>query len=95
MKDNNGSKKLDKVLEKFNVADNQEQFDKFKQMANAYQGKSEEEVMKELLVVKEKLKGESSDEEFNNKLKKFEMIKPFLNADQQKKLEGLLKALKD
>ncbi|WDV47276.1 hypothetical protein PV797_06100 [Clostridiaceae bacterium M8S5] len=91
MKDN---KKLEKVLEKLNVGGNQEQFNKFKDLANNYSDKSEDEVMKELLELKEKLKGDSTDEEFNKKLKRFEMIRPFLNSDQQKKLDGVMKMLK-
>ncbi|WP_066504863.1 hypothetical protein [Abyssisolibacter fermentans] len=92
MKEN---KNIEKMLEKLKVNGNQEQFEKFKKLANSYSDKPENEIMDELMQLKEKLKAGSSDEEFNKKLKRFEKIRPFLNNEQQKKLDGLLNLLKD
>ena len=70
------------------------QFEAMKNTAAKYRGKSEEELMRELkqTVQKDKASGTLTDKKMENFQKK---ISPMLNEQQRKKLEKIMKELKD
>ena len=70
------------------------QFEAMKNTAAKYRGKSEEELMRELkqTVQKDKASGTLTDKKMENFQKK---ISPMLNEQQRKKLEKIIKELKE
>lgn len=70
------------------------QFEAMKNTAAKYRGKSEEELMRELkqTVQKDKASGTLTDKKMDNFQKK---ISPMLNEQQRKKLEKIMKELKE
>lgn len=70
------------------------QFEAMKNTAAKYRGKSEEELMRELkqTVQKDKASGTLTDKKMENFQKK---ISPMLNEQQRKKLEKIMKELKE
>ncbi|MTI65924.1 MAG: hypothetical protein FH753_04905 [Firmicutes bacterium] len=97
---NNNSKKdkkveevLEKMKDKFNPSD--EQYEKFKEMAKKYSDKSEDDIFVEIINLNKKLIEDGNKEDFMNKLKKLEKLRPMLNEEQVKKLDKILKILKE
>ncbi|EOD01648.1 hypothetical protein [Caldisalinibacter kiritimatiensis] len=93
-KDNKNVEKLiDNLKDKINPTE--EQLDKLKEMANKYSGKSEEELVFEIIKLNKMFSEKMSEEEYLDKIKKLERIRPFLNEQQEKKLNKLLEILQE
>lgn len=93
-KDNKNVEKLiDNLKDKINPTE--EQLDKLKEMANKYSGKSEEELVFEIIKLNKMFSEKMSEEEYLDKIKKLERIRPFLNDQQEKKLNKLLEILQE
>lgn len=89
-------KNLEKALDElkdFNPSD--EDLDKFKQMADEYKDKSEEEVFVEIIKLNKKIESDMGKEEHEELLHKLETIKPLLNEEQIEKLEEILIILRE
>lgn len=86
------SKKIEKVIEKLKAKmnPNEEQLERLKKMAEKYDGKSEEDMIFEIMNFKKEMVDNMGEEEFEKKIKKLERIRPMLNEDQLEKLEKLL-----
>lgn len=90
-----GEKKIEDALKniKGGFSPNEDQLDQLKDMAEAYSDKSQDEVFVEIIELNKKLSDEMGEEEFQNKMKQIEDIRPMLNEEQGKKLDQVLKAL--
>ncbi len=88
---------MEKVIEKFKETanPNEEQMGKLKDMADKYSGKSEDELFIEIINLNKKLSEGENKEEFMKKIKKLQRIRPLLNDDQKKKLDKILKVIKE
>lgn len=94
MGDNNN--KVEKVIERLKDKLNptEDQLTKLKDLAQKYDGKSEEDIFFEIINFKDQMLESMGEKEFNKKLKKLEKIRPMLNQDQAKKLDKLLEVLR-
>lgn len=79
-------------LLKDKVQPTEEQVDVLKNMAEKYSKKSNEEILFEIIKLNKKLSSEKK-EEYKEKLKKLDQIRPLLNEEQQKKLDKVLEIL--
>ena len=73
---------------------NDDQMDQLKEMADKYGDKSQDDIFVEIIELNDKLSADMGAEEFQNKLKQLDAIRPMLNDEQGKKLDKLLQALK-
>lgn len=92
-----GNKKdIEKALEniKGTMNPNDAQMDQLKKMADNYGDKSQDDIFLEIIDLNEKLSADMGAEEFQNKLKQLDAIRPMLNEEQNKKLDKVLQALK-
>lgn len=71
----------------------EEQMELINQLAQKYSGKSEEDIFVEIIKINDKMESEMDPEEYEAVFEKLESIKPFLDEEQQKKLDKILKAL--
>lgn len=87
---------INKALEslKGTMNPNEEQMNKLKQMADNYSDKSQDDIFVDIINLNEKLSADMGAEEFQNKLKQLDAIRPMLNEEQNKKLDKVLQALK-
>lgn len=87
---------IEKALEniKSSVNPSDEQMDKLKNMASDYKDKSEDDIFVEIIELNKKLSSDMGNEEFQNKLRQIEAIRPMLNEEQGKKLDKVLATLK-
>lgn len=100
MSNDNGSldnmKKLEIILEslKGKIEPTEEQLKKVKELAKNYSGKSEEELVFEIIKLNKMFSESMGKEEYQQKIKMLERIRPLLTEEQQKKLDKLLDLLK-
>lgn len=89
-------KDIEEALENIrgSVNPTSEQMSQLEDMAEDYSDKSEEDVFIEIIELNKKLSSDMGAEEFQNKLKQIEAIRPMLNEEQSKKLDKVLSALK-
>lgn len=89
-------KDIDKALEsiKGSVNPSDEQMNQIKEMAGAYSDKSQDDIFVEIIELNKKLSADVGAEEFQNKIKQIEAIRPMLNEEQNKKLDKVLEALR-
>lgn len=71
----------------------EEQMELINQLAQKYSGKSEEDIFVEIIKINDKMESEMDPEEYEAVFEKLESIRPFLDEEQQKKLDKILKAL--
>lgn len=90
------NKNIEKLMEnlKGKIQPSEEQLDKIKNLAENYSGKSDDEILFEIIKLNKKMTEEMSPEEYQDKLRKLEMIRPLLNEDQRNKLDKVLAILK-
>lgn len=90
-------KDIEEALENIrgSVNPTSEQMSQLEDMAEDYSDKSEEDVFIEIIELNKKLSSDMGAEEFQNKLKQIEAIRPMLNEEQSKKLDKVLSALKE
>ncbi|WP_425447079.1 hypothetical protein [Dethiothermospora halolimnae] len=86
-------KALNSIKEKINPSE--EQMEKLKFFAEKYSGKSEEDMFFEIIKVNKSMHENMSEEEYQKKMEKLEKIRPMLNEEQGKKLDKLIKAMKE
>lgn len=93
---NDRIKNLEEILEKFKgkIEIKQEQLEELKELANKYSNRTEEELMLEVMKYSKIFSKDMTKEEYLNKIKKLEKIRPFLNEEQSKKLDKLVEILK-
>lgn len=72
----------------------EEQLEIIGDLADAYSGKSEDDIFIEIIKLNEEMKSEMDPEEYTAIFEKLERIRPFLDDEQQEKLDRILKALK-
>lgn len=91
----NGEGKIKEALEniKGGFNPNDDQMSQLKDVAEAYSDKSQDDVFVEIIELNKKLSDEMGAEEFQNKMKQIEDIRPMLNEEQGKKLDKVLEAL--
>jgi hypothetical protein len=89
-------KKLEIILEslKGKIEPTEEQLKKVKELAKNYSGKSEEELVFEIIKLNKMFSESMGKEEYQQKIKMLERIRPLLTEEQQKKLDKLLDLLK-
>lgn len=89
-------REIEEALEniKGSINPSNEQMSQLEDMAEDYSDKSEEDVFIEIIELNKKLSSDMGAEEFQNKLKQIESIRPMLNEEQSKKLDKVLAALK-
>lgn len=89
------TKEMKKVMENLKQTMNpsEKELNTIKDMSEKFVGKSEDDLFSEILNLNKKLSSGESKEEFQNKLKKLEMLRPLLNEEQQNKLDKILEAL--
>lgn len=87
---------LSKLVDKFKTTVNpkEEDMEKFKNLADKYSDKSEDELYLEIINLNKKLSQGENKEEFMKKLKKLKKLRPMLNENQNKKLDKLMEMLK-
>ena len=90
------NKNIEKLMENFKgkMQPTEEQMEKMKSLAENYSGKSDDEILFEIIKLNKKMTEDMSPEEYQDKLRKLEMIRPLLNEDQQNKLDKVLAILK-
>ncbi len=71
----------------------EEQLDIINQLREKYSGKSEEDIFVEIIKINDKMEAEMEPDEYETIFEKLESIRPFLDEEQQKKLDKILKAL--
>ncbi|WP_427338904.1 hypothetical protein [Caloranaerobacter sp. DY30410] len=93
---NDRIKNLEEILEKFKgkIEIKPEQLEELKELANNYSNKTEEELMLEVMKYSKIFSNDMTKEEYLNKIKKLEKIRPFLSEEQSKKLDKLVEILK-
>jgi uncharacterized protein YbaP (TraB family) len=72
----------------------EEQMEIINQLAEKYSDKSEEDIFVEIIKINDKMEAEMDPEEYEAIFEKLESIRPFLDDEQQKKLDKILKALR-
>jgi uncharacterized protein YbaP (TraB family) len=72
----------------------EEQMEIINQLAEKYSGKSEEDIFVEIIKINDKMEAEMDPEEYEAIFEKLESIRPFLDDEQQNKLDKILKALR-
>ena len=89
-------KEVEKALEQIKnaVNPNDEQLDQLKNLADNYSDKSQDEIFSEIMQLNKKLSEDLGADEFKNKLKQLEQIKPMLDNEQSERLDKLLSILK-
>lgn len=89
-------KNLEEILEKFKgkIEIKQEQLEELKELASKYSNKTEEELMLEVMKYSKIFSKDMTKEEYMDKIKKLEKIRPFLNEEQARKLDKLVEILK-
>lgn len=87
------SKEFKKIAEDKNIEDfvNDEQFKKFKEN---YNGKSEEEILKDAKTMSSKLREQYGEEEYIKKIQNLKNFEMFLNPEQKKKMKKFLDSIK-
>lgn len=87
------SKEFKKVANDKNINDfvNNEQFKKFKEN---YNGKSEDEILKDAKTMSRKLKEQYGETEYNSKIQDLKNFEKFLNPEQKKKMKKFLDSIK-
>lgn len=90
-------KDINKLVEKLKGSMNpkDEQMEKLKELADKYKGKSEDELFMEIINLNKELSEGENKEDFLKKLKKIERLRPMLSEEQNKKLDKLLKILRN
>lgn len=93
---NDRMKNIEEILEKFKgkIEIKQEQLEELKELASKYSNKTEEELMLEVMKYSKIFSKDMTKEEYMDKIKKLEKIRPFLNEEQAKKLDKLVEILK-
>ncbi len=86
------SKEFKKVANDKNINDfiNNDQFKEFKEK---YNGKTEDEILKDAKNMGEKLKEQYGEEEYNKKIQDIKNFEKFLSPEQRKKMRRLLDSL--
>lgn len=72
----------------------EEQMEIINQLAEKYSDKSEEDIFVEIIKINDKMEAEMDPEEYEAIFEKLESIRPFLDDEQQNKLDKILKALR-
>lgn len=72
-----------------------EQLDIVEKMAENFEGKSDEEIFTEIIVLNKEMESQLSPEKYKEILGKLDKIRPMLTKSQSLKLDMLLKALKE
>jgi hypothetical protein len=87
------SKEFKRVAKDKNINDfvNNEQFKKFK---DNYNGKSEDEILKDAKTMSHKLREQYGEEEYNKKIQDLKNFEMFLNPEQRKKMKKFLDSIK-
>jgi len=87
-------KKMKKAMEDIkDYQPSEEQMEIINQLAEKYSGKSEEDIFVEIINSNDKMEAEMDPEEYKAVFDKLESIRPFLDDEQQRKLDKILKAL--
>jgi len=87
-------KKMKKAMEDIkDYQPSEEQMEIINQLAEKYSGKSEEDIFVEIININDKMEAEMDPEEYKAVFDKLESIRPFLDDEQQRKLDKILKAL--
>ena len=88
-------KKMKKAMEDIkDYQPSEEQMEIINQLAEKYSGKSEEDIFVEIIRLNEKMQSEKDPEEYEAIFKKLESIRPFLDDEQQKKLDKIIQVLR-
>jgi len=91
----NRDDKIKKVMSKFkDYQPTEEQMEIINQLADTYLGKLEEDIFVEIIRLNEKMQSEKDPEEYEAIFKKLESIRPFLDDEQQKKLDKIIQVLR-
>jgi hypothetical protein len=87
------SKEFKKVANDKKVNDfiNNEQFKEFKEK---YNGKSEDEILRDAQNMSKKLKAQYGEEEYNKKIQDLKNFEMFLSPEQKKKMKKFLDSIK-
>ncbi|MFZ5965633.1 MAG: hypothetical protein ACOYVK_00445 [Bacillota bacterium] len=87
-------KNLEEMMKNMgNMNAEDEQMKKFQEMSHQYEGKKEDEIMEDLKQLNSKLKQDK--EKYNKQMEMVEQLKGFLDNNQKKKLEKIMKAFQD
>lgn len=87
------SKEFKKAAEDKNVKDFVNN-DQFKEFQEKYNGKSEDEILRDARKMSNKLKEQYGEEEYNKKIQDLKNFEMFLNPEQKKKMKKFLDGLK-
>ncbi len=87
--------KIKKAMDEFgDYQPTEEQIEIINQLADTYSGKSEDDIFVEIIRINEKMQSEMDPEEYEAIFEKLESIRPFLDDEQQKKLDRIIEALR-
>ncbi len=76
------------------IEPSEEQLEIIGDLAEAYEGKSEEDIFVEIIRLNEEMEAKMDPEEYEALFDKLEHIRPFLDEDQQEKLDKILEVLR-
>ncbi|NLY77535.1 MAG: hypothetical protein GX080_05540 [Tissierellia bacterium] len=86
--------KIKRAMEDFkDYQPTEEQIEIINQFAEDYSDKSEEDIFVEIINLNEKMEAEMDPDEYEAIFEKLESIRPFLDEEQEEKLDRILKAL--
>lgn len=86
---------FDKIIEELkDIEPTEEEIEMVNNLAEIYSDKSEEDIFVEIIKLNEEMASKMEEDEYNAIFEKLESIKPFLDEEQQKKLEKIMKVLR-
>jgi len=88
-------KDIKRSLENLNgIEPTEEELEIIEELAENYADKSEDEIFVEIIRLNEEMESKMTPEEYEAIFEKLENIRPFLDEEQEKRLDRILKALK-
>lgn len=92
----NVNKNIDELINqiKEKIEPTNDQLETVKKFAEEYSTKSSDEIMMEIIKLNKKLTENMGHEEFSQKLKQLEALRPLLSKEQNENLDRILEVLK-
>jgi len=87
-------KNIDEIVDKIKEYNpTKEDVERFENLAEIYQDKSEDDIFIEIIRVNEALEDQLSEDEYREIFEKLESIRPLLNEEQNRKLDRIIAML--
>lgn len=68
---------------------------KIEELQENYKDKTDDEIFLEIIEINKDMQSNMSEEQYEEIFDKLENIKPFLDGDQKRKLEGIIRSLQE